>query len=187
MHVGQDLAHPLLHFQHAAAKCRGQIQIRRSVMTNPKSFQISKTISEMWYPKYWLWKSKTVCPISNIQYKENITSSFISEKAVSEILNSVRICLSDILKTFRICYDALPEYTIRYGSSHAITYFAWKPQSWYLHISFGLECLLCSKQSAALPHKVKTQYLHFRSHAEYFLLSWKIPEVISRRSILFHN
>ncbi len=36
-------------------------------------------------------------------------------------------------------------------------------------------------------HKVKTQYLHFRSHAEYFLLSLKIPEVISRRSILFHN
>ncbi len=31
-----------------------------------------------------------------------------------------------------------------------------------------------------LPHKVKTQYLHFRSHAEYFLLSWKIPEVMSR-------
>ncbi len=37
-----------------------------------------------------------------------------------------------------------------------------------------------------LPHKVKTQYLHFRSHAEYFLLSWKIPEVISRWSILFY-
>ncbi len=38
-----------------------------------------------------------------------------------------------------------------------------------------------------MPHKVKTQYLHFRSHAEYFILSWKIPEVMSRRSILFHN
>ena len=38
-----------------------------------------------------------------------------------------------------------------------------------------------------LPHKVKMQHLHFRSHPEYFLLSWKIPEVISRRSILFHN
>ncbi len=31
----------------------------------------------------------------------------------------------------------------------------------------------------------KTQYLHFRSHAEYFLLSLK--KVMSRRSILFHN
>ena len=35
--------------------------------------------------------------------------------------------------------------------------------------------------------QVKTQHLHFRSHEEYFLLSWKIPEVISRWSILFHN
>ncbi len=41
--------------------------------------------------------------------------------------------------------------------------------------------------ATALPHKVKTQYLHFRSHAEYFLLSWKIPQEISRRSMLFHN
>ena len=38
-----------------------------------------------------------------------------------------------------------------------------------------------------LPHKVKTQYLQFGSHKEYFLLPLKIPEVISRRSILFHN
>ncbi len=38
-----------------------------------------------------------------------------------------------------------------------------------------------------LPHKVKTQYLHFRSHAEYFLLFCNIPEVMSRQSILFHN
>ncbi len=45
-------------------------------------------------------------------------------------------------------------------------------------------CLWCI---ITLPYKVKTQYLHFRSHAKYFLLSWKIPEVISRRSILFHN
>ncbi len=27
-----------------------------------------------------------------------------------------------------------------------------------------------------LLHKVKPQYLHFRWHTEYFLLSWKIPE-----------
>ena len=31
--------------------------------------------------------------------------------------------------------------------------------------------------------QIKMQYLHFRSHAGYFLLSWKIPEVISRQSI----
>ncbi len=42
-------------------------------------------------------------------------------------------------------------------------------------------------KEAVLPHKVKMQYLHFRLHTEYFLLSWKIPEVISRRSIFFHN
>ena len=35
--------------------------------------------------------------------------------------------------------------------------------------------------------EVKTQCLHFRTHAEYSLLFWKIPEEISRRSILFHN
>ncbi len=50
--------------------------------------------------------------------------------------------------------------------------------------------ILSSSQSIVstfLPHKVKMQYLHFRSHAEYFLLSWKIPEVMSRRPILFNN
>ena len=39
-----------------------------------------------------------------------------------------------------------------------------------------------------LPHKVKRQYVHFISHAENFLLYWKIPEENSRRSIiLFYN
>ena len=33
----------------------------------------------------------------------------------------------------------------------------------------------------------KTQYLHFRFYANYFLLPWKIPEEISRLSIPFHN
>ena len=33
-----------------------------------------------------------------------------------------------------------------------------------------------------LPHKVKTQYLHFRSYVGYFLLSWKILELSSRQS-----
>ena len=38
-----------------------------------------------------------------------------------------------------------------------------------------------------LSHKVKMQYVYFRSHAEYFLLPWKIPLEISRRSMIFHN
>ena len=36
--------------------------------------------------------------------------------------------------------------------------------------------------SESLLHKVKMQYLHFNSPVEYFLLSWKIPEVI-----IIHN
>ncbi len=38
-----------------------------------------------------------------------------------------------------------------------------------------------------LPHKVRTQYLHFRFHANYFLWPWKIPDEISRRSMLSYN
>ncbi len=38
-----------------------------------------------------------------------------------------------------------------------------------------------------LLHQVKKQYLHCEYHANYFLLPLKIPEEISRRSILFHN
>ncbi len=30
-----------------------------------------------------------------------------------------------------------------------------------------------------LPHKVKMQYVHSRSHPSYFLLPWKIPEEIA--------
>ena len=47
--------------------------------------------------------------------------------------------------------------------------------------------ILFWSQITTLLHNVNTQYLHFRSCAEYFLLSWKILEVISRLSILFHN
>ncbi len=35
-----------------------------------------------------------------------------------------------------------------------------------------------------LPNQVKTQYLHFRFHTNYFLLPWQIPEEISRRFAL---
>ncbi len=38
-----------------------------------------------------------------------------------------------------------------------------------------------------LPHQVKTQYLHLRFHANYFLLPWNIPEEIRRQSMLFHK
>ncbi len=55
-------------------------------------------------------------------------------------------------------------------------------------ITYSISLFDCDIYSCALlPHKVKTQYLHVRSYAEYFLLYWKIPEVISRRPIFFHN
>ena len=38
-----------------------------------------------------------------------------------------------------------------------------------------------------LSHKETTLYLHSSFHANYFLLPWKTPEEISRRSMLFHN
>ncbi len=42
-----------------------------------------------------------------------------------------------------------------------------------------VEC--CSRHGFEdLSHKVKTQYVHFRLHTNYFLLPWKIPEEISR-------
>ncbi len=42
-------------------------------------------------------------------------------------------------------------------------------------------------QSADLPHKVKTQFVHFRLHANYFLLPRKIPQEISTLSMLINN
>ncbi len=36
-------------------------------------------------------------------------------------------------------------------------------------------------------HKVRTQYVHLKSHPVYFLLPWITPQDISRRSMLFHN
>ena len=33
-----------------------------------------------------------------------------------------------------------------------------------------------------LPHKIRMQYVHLRSQAEYFLLPWKTPEEISKSS-----
>ncbi len=38
-----------------------------------------------------------------------------------------------------------------------------------------------------LPYKIKMQYMQFRLHVEYFLLPLKIPEEMSRRSMLFNN
>ncbi len=50
----------------------------------------------------------------------------------------------------------------------------------YAHVS---KCYIQIAATLYLPHQVKTQYLHFRFHANYFPLPWKIPEGISRRSI----
>ncbi len=53
-----------------------------------------------------------------------------------------------------------------------------------IKLMYSAILLLHSKLSAqVLPHKVKTQYLHFGSHAEYFPLPWKIHEVFSKRSM----
>ena len=38
----------------------------------------------------------------------------------------------------------------------------------------NMQCMPLSR--VYLPYQVKTQYLHFRFHANYFLLPWKIPE-----------
>ena len=38
-----------------------------------------------------------------------------------------------------------------------------------------------------LPHKVKMQYVHFKSHAEYLLFPWIILEEIGRQSMFFHK
>ena len=40
------------------------------------------------------------------------------------------------------------------------------------------------KQSKIYPNTVKMQYVHLRSHTGYYFLPWKIPEQISRRSML---
>ncbi len=37
--------------------------------------------------------------------------------------------------------------------------------------------ILCT----CLPHKAKMQYLHFQSHAEYFLSPWKIHELVDNQ------
>ena len=61
----------------------------------------------MCYQKHWLEESETF-PIFNINIAWQV---LISKKVPSEIRNNLRICLSDIWKAFRICYDALP-YTL---------------------------------------------------------------------------
>ena len=72
-----------------------------------KLFRISETISE--------------CDIQNIDlrnpkhfvfltYQYIARQVLISEKVLSGILNTFRICFLDIRKAFRICYDASPKY-----------------------------------------------------------------------------
>ncbi len=46
----------------------------------------------------------------------------------------------------------------------------------YINVNSGT----LSTPGQSLRHKVKTQYVHFRLRTNYFLLSWKIPEEISR-------
>ena len=49
------------------------------------------------------------------------------------------------------------------------------------------DSIMLFKMTNFLPQKVKTQCVHFRSHAEYFLLPQKISEKISRRLLLFET
>ncbi len=57
-------------------------------------------------------------------------------------------------------------------------------------ILFLLLCHICINRGSStcmLPHQVKTQYLHFRFHANYCVLPEKIPDELSRRSKHFNN
>ena len=60
-----------------------------------------------------------------------------------------------------------------------------------VRISSKTSCILHNKTKyftlTYLHHKAKTQYLHFKFHADCFLLPWMIPEQISRQSITSHN
>ncbi len=61
------------------------------------------------------------------------------------------------------------------------------------HWPIGLDRLSSSFWILLTPFKVidfrnvKMQHLHFRIHAKYFLLPWKIPEEISRWAMLFYK
>ncbi len=54
---------------------------------------------------------------------------------------------------------------------------------WLLNMSLEFDPQCCP----ACLTKQKRSYLHFRFRANYFLLPCKIPEELSRRSMLFHN
>ena len=57
------------------------------------------------------------------------------------------------------------------------------------YFCFVLFCFQVYQHNLAtiLLHKVKSQYVHFNLHTKYFLLPWKFPNEISRRSPLFNN
>ena len=46
---------------------------------------------------------------------------------------------------------------------------------------------MASGHAQDLPHKIEMQYVHIRLYANYYLFPWKIPEEISRQSMLFNN
>ncbi len=85
-----------------------------------------------------------------------------------------------ILFFFRAVLNVCFAYTARHEIANATKELA-------EGVQLGLLRPRCVDVSYILPHNVKMQHLHFRSHAEYFLLSQKIPDMISRRSILFNN
>ncbi len=97
------------------------------------------------------------------------------------IIKSVNVlCINFTFLVFFLTHRAIEDHTIPYFIVYMILILRYKK---FLVIF----CFICRpRPRLALPYKVKMQYLHFRSYVEYFLLSWKIPKVMSRRSILFH-
>ena len=64
--------------------------------------------------------------------------------------------------------------------------YIWRILCWHLHLMCTPVCNTGHfLSSITLSHKVKTQYVHFRLRANYFLLPLKISEEISRRNQCF--
>ena len=96
-----------------------------------------------------------------IATKENVTASMGRESS----FNTPRPCKASThgLQNIDICTNLFE------GNSTHTT------RDWNLNNAWNVS------------HQVKTQYLHFRFHANCFILPRKILEEISRRSMLFHN
>ena len=75
------------------------IEIRRNVIINPESFSDNRSNIRNVISEILTWE------IRNISYFEQ-TKFWYPKRVLSEILTTFQICLLDIRKVFRICYDA---------------------------------------------------------------------------------